>query len=132
MAAIKGRTQVVAQMVRDVPDLIRVLTDRGESVMHLCVLKNRREALKTVVEEVMGIGGEESDQLVNWRDCDGNTALHIAVAKRQVEVNQFPNILSLGYGYSELVSGFIHGFTNDEKSKGLCMENPNPKNAIIP
>lgn len=86
MAAIKGRTEVVAHMVRDVPELIWVLTDRGESVIHLCVLKNRKESLKAVVGEIVRNGGEESGQLMNWRDSDGNTALHIAVAKKQVEV----------------------------------------------
>ncbi|KAK4784914.1 hypothetical protein SAY86_001603 [Trapa natans] len=88
MAVIKGRTEVIAQMVQDAPELIRVLTDRGESSMHLCVLKNRKEALKVVIEQVIGKegGGEEGDRLVNWADWDGNTAMHIAVAKRQVEI----------------------------------------------
>ncbi|OWM83070.1 hypothetical protein CDL15_Pgr011752 [Punica granatum] len=89
VAAIKGRAEVVAQIVRDVPELSGVLTDRSETVMHLCVLKSRREALKMVAGEIIRKGGDSDHQLVNWRDSDGNTALHIAVAKRHVEIVKF-------------------------------------------
>ncbi|KAL0345055.1 UNVERIFIED_CONTAM: Ankyrin repeat-containing protein BDA1 [Sesamum radiatum] len=81
VAAIKGRAAVLAELIRVKPDLTRVLTDRGETGLHLCVKWNRLEALKLLVEE-MGKDGE----LVNWKDCEGNTALHIAVAKKHIEI----------------------------------------------
>ncbi|KAL0426819.1 UNVERIFIED_CONTAM: Ankyrin repeat-containing protein BDA1 [Sesamum latifolium] len=81
VAAIKGRAAVLAELIRVKPELTRVLTDRGETGLHLCVKWNRLEALKLLVEE-MGKDGE----LVNWKDCEGNTALHIAVAKKHIEI----------------------------------------------
>ncbi|KAI3447182.1 hypothetical protein Pfo_003847 [Paulownia fortunei] len=81
VAAVKGRTEVLAELVRVMPELTRVLTDRGETGLHLCVKWNRVEALKLLGEE-MGKDGE----VVNWKDCEGNTALHIAVTKKHNEI----------------------------------------------
>ncbi|XP_058213569.1 ankyrin repeat-containing protein BDA1-like [Rhododendron vialii] len=84
VAAMKGRVEVVAELVRVVPESTRMVTDRGETGLHLSVRHNRVEALRVLVE-VMRRDGE----LVNWRDCDGNTILHIAVAKKHIEIIKF-------------------------------------------
>lgn len=81
-AAAKGRADVAAELVRVLPESTRVVTDRGETGLHLCVRHGRVEALRVLVECV----GREIGELVNWRDCDGNTVLHVAVAKKQLEV----------------------------------------------
>ncbi|KAL3535558.1 hypothetical protein ACH5RR_004019 [Cinchona calisaya] len=82
VAVAKGRVQVVAELVRAVPELTRVLTDRGETVWHLCVKYNRLEVLKLLSSESVG----KDDELVNWKDCDGNSILHVAVSKKQFEI----------------------------------------------
>lgn len=82
VAAIKGRVAVLIELVRCVPESIRVLTDRSETVIHLLVKHNRVEALKWLVELV----GKYDDGLINWRDGDGYTVLHIAVARKRIEV----------------------------------------------
>ncbi|CAI9100668.1 OLC1v1037816C1 [Oldenlandia corymbosa var. corymbosa] len=81
VAVIKGRVKVVDELVRGKPELTRVLTDRGETVFHLCVKYNRLEVLKLLTESV-----QKQRELVNWRDSDGNTILHIAVIKKQLEM----------------------------------------------
>lgn len=79
VAAIKGRVEVVAELVRVVPDSTRVVTDRGETGLHLCVRHNRLEALKFLAEVM-----RRERELVNRRGCEGNTILHIAVARSKV------------------------------------------------
>lgn len=81
MAAIKGRVNVVSELIRLEPESIWVLTDRSETVLHLCVGNNRLEVLKILAEEI-----GKDNELVNWKDCDRNTILHIAVAKKQIQV----------------------------------------------
>ncbi|KAI3443591.1 hypothetical protein Pfo_000256 [Paulownia fortunei] len=81
VAAIKGREAVLAEFVRIKPEWTRVLTDRGETGLHLCVTWNRVEALKLLAEEMRKDG-----ESVNWKDCEGNSALHIAVAKKHIEI----------------------------------------------
>ncbi|XP_052200610.1 ankyrin repeat-containing protein BDA1-like [Diospyros lotus] len=83
-AAIKGRAAVLAELVGVRPEWTRVLTDRGETGLHLCVRNNRVEGLKVLVEELMD--KKDYGELLNWKDCDGNTILHIAVAKKQLEI----------------------------------------------
>lgn len=93
VAAIKGREGVLAELVGIAPSLTRVLTDRGETGLHLCVKWNRYEAAKLLGDE-MGKGGGD-DSSLNWKDCDGNTALHIAVAKKHFEVCFVHRFLSI-------------------------------------
>ncbi|XP_022888493.1 ankyrin repeat-containing protein BDA1-like [Olea europaea var. sylvestris] len=82
VAVIKGRTAAATELVRVAPELSRVLTDRGETCLHLCVKYNRVEMLQNLAEATMELDGD----LLNWKDCDGNTILHIAVAKKQIEI----------------------------------------------
>ncbi|OWM86547.1 ankyrin repeat-containing protein At5g02620-like [Punica granatum] len=84
LAAIKGRIQVVTELVRVAPESARVLTKGGESALHLCLRHNRVEALKVLVE---CIGSD--DGFLNWKDCDGNSVLHIAVEKKQLEIVKY-------------------------------------------
>lgn len=82
VAVIKGRAVAATELVRVVPELIRVLTDRGETCLHLCVKYNRVEMLQNLAEAMNKLDGD----LVNWKDCDGNSTLHIAVANKQIEI----------------------------------------------
>ncbi|KAH6818344.1 hypothetical protein C2S51_001947 [Perilla frutescens var. frutescens] len=88
VAAIKGRQGVLAELLRLAPGLTRLLTDRGESGLHLCVKWNRVEAVKLLAEE-MRKDGDDDDRSLNWKDFDGNTALHIAVVKKHFEIIKY-------------------------------------------
>lgn len=85
LAAIKGRVEVLTELIRVKPEAARVLTGAGESCLHLCVNYNRFEGLKLLVERLK----KENDKFVNWKDRNGNTILHLAVARKQIEVRFF-------------------------------------------
>ncbi|CAK9133811.1 unnamed protein product, partial [Ilex paraguariensis] len=80
LAAIKGRVGVLTELIRVKPEATRKLTRWGETCLHLCVKYNRLEALKVLVESL-----KKDDQFVNWKDENGSTILHLAVANKQVE-----------------------------------------------
>ncbi|XP_073150377.1 ankyrin repeat-containing protein BDA1-like [Henckelia pumila] len=80
-AAIKGRAAAVAAMVRVKPECARLLTGRGETCLHLCVRWNRLEELKFLAEFMCRNG-----EFLNWKDFEGNSALHIAVSKKNIEI----------------------------------------------
>ncbi|TQD75093.1 hypothetical protein C1H46_039367 [Malus baccata] len=84
LGVIKGRAAVVAELAQVRPAATRVLTQGGESGLHLCVKHHRLEVLKVLVESI-----GRDDEFVNWRDGDGNTVLHVAVAKKQLEVIKY-------------------------------------------
>jgi ankyrin repeat protein len=81
LAAIKGRTAVLEELLGAEPGAAVVLTAGGESCLHLCVTYNRLETIKAFLQRL-----KRDDRLVNWKDHLGNTALHLAVAKKQIEV----------------------------------------------
>ncbi|KAG6411637.1 hypothetical protein SASPL_129721 [Salvia splendens] len=80
VAAVKGREVVLAELVVLAPGLARVLTDRGETGLHLCAKWNRFDTAKLLADD---------DCLLNFKDCDGNTALHIAVVKKQFQMIKY-------------------------------------------
>ncbi|XP_030514167.1 ankyrin repeat-containing protein BDA1-like [Rhodamnia argentea] len=84
LGAIKGRAEVLGDLIRAKPEAARVVTSQGESAFHLCVKSNRVEALKVVV----GCVGR-NDEFVGCRDKDGNTILHLAVARKQLELIKY-------------------------------------------
>ncbi|XP_068638629.1 ankyrin repeat-containing protein BDA1-like [Aristolochia californica] len=84
IAAAKGRAQVLTALVQERPAGIRILTNRGETIVHLCVKHNRLETLKNLLEtrEVV----VEVDQVINFKDDDDNTALHLSVRQKSAEM----------------------------------------------
>ncbi|OVA13350.1 Ankyrin repeat [Macleaya cordata] len=75
LAAIKGRVEIVKEFIRAKPELTREMTDQGETILHLCVKYNQFEVFKIV----------EDEELLMAKDSEGNTVLHLAAAKRQIQ-----------------------------------------------
>ncbi|XP_042002377.1 ankyrin repeat-containing protein BDA1-like [Salvia splendens] len=82
LAAIKGRTAVLEELLKADPAAI---TGGGDSCLHLCVKYNRVEAMKVILQFLEG----GDDRLVNWKDRNGNTILHLAVEKKQLEIVEY-------------------------------------------
>ncbi|XVF88593.1 hypothetical protein PTKIN_Ptkin19aG0063300 [Pterospermum kingtungense] len=84
LAAIKGRDRVVAALVLACPESVREVTDKGETILHLTVKsENGCKMLRGLVE------GLEDKEMLNWKDEDGNTVLHLAAVTKQHEVMKF-------------------------------------------
>ncbi|EYU20318.1 hypothetical protein ABFS82_01G009800 [Erythranthe guttata] len=84
LAAIKGRTVVLGELLKAAPPAAAVLTAAGESCLHLCVKYNRLESMKLLLKFL-----ERDDKLLNWKDREGNTVLHLSVAKKQIEIVKY-------------------------------------------
>ncbi|KAK9742092.1 hypothetical protein RND81_03G147900 [Saponaria officinalis] len=83
VAAIKGQVHVLDELVRVMAQAARERTNRGETVLHLCVKHGQSDALKYLVN-VLADG-----VVLNSRNCDGNTVLHLAIDGKQLEVVSF-------------------------------------------
>ncbi|XP_028793207.1 ankyrin repeat-containing protein ITN1-like [Neltuma alba] len=85
-AVIRGRIEVVKELVKAKPDSLSFLDD-GNTVFHLCVIHNRLETLKGLVELELAISGK----LLYFTSSDGvgNTVLHLAVTSKQVETIRY-------------------------------------------
>ncbi|XXG71089.1 hypothetical protein AAC387_Pa07g0421 [Persea americana] len=83
VAAIKGRVEVLEELVNANKATVFLLTESGEPILHLCAKNNKFEALMKLVDMV------EDANLVNLRDQEDNTVLHLLSAKENSEVIRF-------------------------------------------
>ncbi|KAK6782303.1 hypothetical protein RDI58_020099 [Solanum bulbocastanum] len=84
LAVIKGRVEVIKELVRASHFAALQTTDRSENVLHLCVKHNYQlEALNVLMEMI------SDDKLLNARDGDGYTILHLAVADKRIETIKY-------------------------------------------
>ncbi|KAJ0030331.1 hypothetical protein Pint_13709 [Pistacia integerrima] len=79
----EGSCSVLKELVKVRADAARVLMERGETILHLCVQYNQLEAMKLLMETM------NDHEFVNSKDDGGQTILHLAVAHKQVKVIKF-------------------------------------------
>ncbi|XP_062153418.1 ankyrin repeat-containing protein BDA1-like [Alnus glutinosa] len=79
-AAVTGRVRVIKELVGFFPDCIEDVTQRGETALHLAVKYNQIEAFKAMVDLSKQLNVKD---ILNAGDEDGNTVLHLAIARKQ-------------------------------------------------
>ncbi|XAR70566.1 Non-specific serine/threonine protein kinase [Bertholletia excelsa] len=82
LAAERGETDALAEFLRACPASIEDLTVRDKCVLHIAVEHCRIRALKVLLG---WIKRTNKIQVLNWRDDEGNTALHAAVSTSQTK-----------------------------------------------
>ncbi|GKU88527.1 hypothetical protein SLEP1_g2780 [Rubroshorea leprosula] len=95
-AAMKGRVNVVKELVLACPEALREVTALGDTALHLAVKSNSMETVRLLIEELKRV---QMTEIVNWKDKDGNTILHLATFRRQHQM------LGLLIGEGAIVSG---------------------------
>ncbi|XP_059450797.1 ankyrin repeat-containing protein BDA1-like [Corylus avellana] len=78
-AAVAGRVQVIRELVGFFPDCIGEVTLRGETALHVAVKYNQFEAFEAMFDILKQINMQE---ILSAGDEDGNTVLHLAVARK--------------------------------------------------
>ncbi|XP_072952086.1 protein ACCELERATED CELL DEATH 6-like isoform X2 [Typha angustifolia] len=74
VAAIRGRFSVIDKLLRHCPDSDELLDNKGRNLLHTAVEHRRKEVVRYVCER------PELAKLMNDRDYEGNTPLHLAVS----------------------------------------------------
>ncbi|KAH7691546.1 26S proteasome regulatory complex subunit PSMD10 protein [Dioscorea alata] len=81
--AMKGRINILEELIKVCPESTRVLTYQNESILHLAILSNSFETLEFLVKKLEV--DDDFNELLNLQDDKGNTILHHAVARRQLQ-----------------------------------------------
>lgn len=93
LATIKGRVLVAGELLKACPESAMEVTEQKENILHLTVKnENGFKALKILVENL------NSKELLNWKDEEGNTILHLAAARKQHKVS-FLGLFLLCFNY---------------------------------
>ncbi|KAF9597932.1 hypothetical protein IFM89_022682 [Coptis chinensis] len=82
-AVSKGRVGVMGALLIACPESVQQLTDERETVLHLAVRNNQREAFSFLIQQ------PSIKALVNFMDDEGNTILHLATVCRQHQIVSF-------------------------------------------
>lgn len=78
---IKGRHDIITLLLEKCKDSVNELTYMLETLIHLAVKAKRSETVEFLTEQ--GI----TKLMLNAKDGNGNTSLHLAVAGRQQKVS---------------------------------------------
>lgn len=78
-ASIKGRRQIISLLLSACPPCVEEVNAWNETALHVAVKNNQFESLRTLVE-----GLKQCNNLVilNSRDVEGNTVLHLSAATK--------------------------------------------------
>ncbi|KAL6311921.1 hypothetical protein AAG906_025674 [Vitis piasezkii] len=73
IAAIKGHFHIIQEMLQHCLDLMELLTCKGQNTLHVAAKSGRAEAVSYMLKKM-----PELEKLINEKDEDGNTPLHLA------------------------------------------------------
>ncbi|KAF2304291.1 hypothetical protein GH714_029476 [Hevea brasiliensis] len=79
VAVIKGRFEVLQELVQAKPEAVQLRGRCGETILHLCVKHHQLDALKFLLERI------NDDDFVNLKDGSDITALQLAITGKQSE-----------------------------------------------
>lgn len=82
-AAVKGRVEIVNELLSTCPDCIQDVTVHGKTALHLAV---KYHQLDTFYELLKWLQRLTKESIINDQDGDGNTVLHLAVSTKQYAV----------------------------------------------
>ncbi|XP_039169368.1 ankyrin repeat-containing protein BDA1-like [Eucalyptus grandis] len=85
-AAANGKVDVMKVLLAASPESVEETTAREETMLHLAVKNNRFDVVVVLVDHLKQ---HKKEQVINWKDHKGNTALHLAAAGKNFEVVNF-------------------------------------------
>jgi hypothetical protein len=84
-AAVTGKVQVLKELFSFRPNSIGEVTVKSETAFHLAVKYNQFDVFKAMVD--LSKNMRNIKDILNAGDEDGNAVLHLAVARKQTQVN---------------------------------------------
>ncbi|KAA8539744.1 hypothetical protein F0562_026436 [Nyssa sinensis] len=83
IAAENGNEEVLRTLVSSCPTSLGNLTYKRETVLHLALKNDQCGSFKVLMNE---LENHKREELLNSKDCEGNTVLHIATCRKQIEI----------------------------------------------
>ncbi|KAL5551332.1 hypothetical protein UlMin_001508 [Ulmus minor] len=75
---------LLAEFLSVCPESIQDLTIRKENALHIAVKNNKLEVLQVLVGWLQLV--EKDNKILNWTDDEGNSVLHLAASRNQLEM----------------------------------------------
>ncbi|KAG5554544.1 hypothetical protein RHGRI_012185 [Rhododendron griersonianum] len=75
IAAAYGHEHVIEELLHVAPDCWEMVNNKGQNVLHIAVDMNRYSVIDFILDQYSWVG-----QLINQKDNEGNTPLHLLIA----------------------------------------------------
>jgi ankyrin repeat protein len=107
-----GNLDLLSKFLKVCPTSIQDVTSRGETILHIALINYHLQAFKYLIRWLQWTTNIEDasfweQTLLNWKDEEGNTVLHIAVSNNQPQASSLP---------SWFLINIVNSFTVDEIS----------------
>ncbi|KAK4435198.1 Nuclear factor NF-kappa-B subunit [Sesamum alatum] len=116
-AVVTGKIDVIDVLFVHCPQASKEVTLQQETVLHLAVKHHQHKALEFLIDQKLGLSVED---LLNVGDREGNTILHLATAKRQLQTVRYlvkqPNLnvnAQNSYGLRALDIMFVYAVNSN-------------------
>ncbi|XP_057474280.1 ankyrin repeat-containing protein At2g01680-like [Actinidia eriantha] len=83
VAVMKGNEEAIRVIVTACPESLKMLTCIRETALHLALNHNQCGSFEVLMEEIQK---HKQEDLLNWKDHEGNTVFHISTSKKQVQI----------------------------------------------
>ncbi|WJZ82551.1 hypothetical protein VitviT2T_002302 [Vitis vinifera] len=97
-ASVKGRAETMNLLLSASPLCVLEVTERGETALHIAAKNNQLDALRVLVE---WLWRSKTLVVINSKDGDGNTVLHLAAARKNHQAIEL--LLSCNDGVPEVL-----------------------------
>lgn len=74
LAASRGHVSVMEELISQCPDCWEVVDGRGQNILHIAAKNKKKRAIKFILQNF------SFSSLINQKDIDGNTSLHLLAA----------------------------------------------------
>nr|XP_015876107.2 ankyrin repeat-containing protein At5g02620-like [Ziziphus jujuba var. spinosa] len=80
ISAKKGHVEVIRKLIERCPEICELLDDKNQTALHVAVESGVKSVVKVLLESLA------FQDLVNEKDNEGNTALHLASTQRHFDI----------------------------------------------
>jgi ankyrin repeat protein len=92
-AAQTGNLLLLAEILKVCPKSIEDVTSQSETALHIALKNDKLDAFKLLVGWLQRAWFKKASfveqTILNWRDMNGNTVLHIVASKNQLQASSF-------------------------------------------
>jgi ankyrin repeat protein len=111
----------LAEFLKSCPKSIEDVTIRRETVLHIALKYNMFDAFQFLLGWLRRAWFKNASlwekKLLNWQDEEGNTVLHIAVSKNQVQASSHFLVKENKVGTMEVYFAVQRGYYKDSLSE---------------
>jgi len=84
LASAFGHIEVLKKLLENCPDPREIVDNKGRNIVHIAAIMGEFNVVRYVLQDAK----DEVKDMINGKDCDGNTPLHLAASHSRPKIVQ--------------------------------------------